>query len=408
MRRTHMHRSSPYRLPLNRLLILPVLALLATGCETEPPKIGAVLPLSGADEGIGQSSKRGLELALEELAAEGSQLQLVFEDSQSDPEEAGRKLGTLIRDGKALAAVGAVTPGEAEAMAPVAEELEHVLLSPSAGNQQLSAKTRHFYRLAPADSTAGSTLATFAAKDLKATSAVMISENAGWGAALEEGFRPIFEGQNGEVLESLEAPSAEADLTTAVEQVGTAKPDAVVLAGYGDWLTTAIRQLRSSGYEGRVLTTQTIANKAQLQSLKGQLRGVLFSHSPFIDVERPETQKFLDAYRTKYNEEPDIFAAEAYDTLKVLALALEGRPQLASEVRRGLRDAVKDHPGATGNLEFDDTGSVSKFPRVYSADADGALFDYGDQLAALEEERRKKMKEIQERLQALQSQASSM
>jgi len=114
-----------------------------------------------------------------------------------------------------------------------------------------------------------------------------------------------------------------------------------------------------------------------------------------VDSEDPLIQGFVEAYRAKYGLAPDLFAAHGYDAMVVLTEALREAGPLANDFWKGMR-ALREVPGVTGMIQFDEKGDAQKFPRVYVVD-DGELIDYEaeverrrreliDQLRRLEEE----------------------
>ncbi|MEM8930378.1 MAG: ABC transporter substrate-binding protein [Acidobacteriota bacterium] len=391
-----------------RAVAVVAVAGLALGCPSKDARIGVVLPLSGQDQAIGESIRRGIELGAEQLAANGSTVafMLEFADSQSDPETARAELDRLIDQG-VVATIGGATEAEARVVVPVAEDRERVLIMPSTGDQRLSHSARFAYRIAPSYKAAGSTLANFATTDLKIESAVVLAQDTTFADTAEEGFRPIFEAQERQIFDRLEAPSTNGDLTAAVATIGETAPGAVLLAGDGPWLTSAVQRLREADYGGRIMALPTFAHPGTLDALGTDASSVLFAHPPFDLTSGNEAlTAFSEAYQAKYGEAPDVHAAQGYDALWVYATALEGRPPMAGEVRRWIRDHVKNVDGLTATLQFDEDSGLTAFPRVYSVNDDGALYDYQEWLDAEREarkERLRKLKEERDRLLAEQA-----
>ena len=72
-----------------------------------------------------------------------------------------------------------------------------------------------------------------------------------------------------------------------------------------------------------------------------------------------------------------------------VVLPLSGEYQAYGEAsRRGLLYDVKDFPGVTGKIQFDDKRQVSKIPRIYSVAEDLSLQDHRQWLRDREEEER--------------------
>lgn len=390
--------SSSFRPLLIPLTVLVVLA--ASGC-TKEKRVGVVLPLTGEHAVYGEESRKGIEMARDELlATDGDgKILLSFADSGSDPEAAEQRLGELYDDG-AVAAIGGLTAEAVTAMAPVAEDRERVLLAPSANLGAHAANARHVYSLAPSDLTVGSTLGSFIARELSVKTAVLVGDRACFSQGLEEGFRGALETQGAQLTATVTAPESAQALAGALAEAVAAKPDAVFLAGYEPDVGAWIHELRRQGYKGKILTTQAFASPESIHRAGAEAAGVLVSHTAFAADEDERVAGFVERYRKRYGEEPGIYAAEGYDAFRVLAAALAGRPPLASEVRKGLIHEVKDFPGVTGVLQFDEMGGVHKIPRIYSIADDLTLRDHGKWMQA-ERDR------ILKQLAALKEKASS-
>ena len=123
------------------------------------------------------------------------------------------------------------------------------------------------------------------------------------------------------------------------------------------------------------------------------------------DIDFNHVRKFVEGFEAKYGEKPDLYAAHGYDAMMVMAAAVEGRPALAGEVHKGLRDSIKEFPGVTGSIQFDERGDVQKFPRVYVIGDDLALFDYNERIQRQKDELRRKREELRRRLEQIHRQA---
>jgi branched-chain amino acid transport system substrate-binding protein len=76
-------------------------------------------------------------------------------------------------------------------------------------------------------------------------------------------------------------------------------------------------------------------------------------------------QHFVQAYRAKYGEDPDHFAANGYDSLKVLLEGMEkGKSTHPDNIKVGLL-AVSDYEGPSGRVAFDEHGDIIQYPRLF-------------------------------------------
>ncbi|HEX9734613.1 MAG TPA: ABC transporter substrate-binding protein [Thermoanaerobaculia bacterium] len=394
------------------------LGLLATGCIDTSIKVGAVLPLTGVDQVYGEAIHKGVQLAYDEIGKDRSRetpIELTVVDSESVPETAKERLDEVYGNG-ALAVIGGVTPDEATAMIAVADSYDRVLLSPSASSPALTGVSRNFYRIWPSDYSAANRMASFASDTLALETVVVIVERA-FGQGIQGVFQEAFEGAGGKVLESIELPELRdpkgkhrdftGDFRGIVEAVMSLDPDGVYLAAFAKATSAAILELRKQGYEGQILTTSAFTTSAIADT--GQAaEGVVLTQIFFeLDSEHAHVRKFVEGFEKKYGEMPDLYAAHGYDAMLVMATAVEGRPALAGEVHKGLRDAVKEFPGVTGSIQFDERGDVQKFPRVYVIGEDLDLFDYNERVQRQKDELRRKREELRRRLEQIQREAGN-
>ena len=74
---------------------------------------------------------------------------------------------------------------------------------------------------------------------------------------------------------------------------------------------------------------------------------------------------------------------------------------------KGLRD-IKDFPGVTGSIAFDEKGDVLKFPRLYVIGDDLLLYDLNERVRKQKDEIRRRRAELMKKLEKIQEQAKEM
>ena len=98
-------------------------------------KVGVYGDLTGQTSSFGQSTKNGVELAVEEINAaggvNGKKIQLIIEDDQGRPEQAKTVVSKLINQDKVQAVLGEVASTNSLAAAPVAQEAKIPMITPS-------------------------------------------------------------------------------------------------------------------------------------------------------------------------------------------------------------------------------------------------------------------------------------
>lgn len=383
------------------VLLLVLLSTVLACQEDKPVKFGAVLPLTGEASVYGEPIRKGVELAIEQLQMRSDypyELELVVVDSESDPEKGKQLLADLYAQ-DSLAVIGGVTTAEALAMVAVADENDRVLMSPSASTPELTGISKNFYRVFPSDAREGATMGNFATQKMHAERVVILAKQSKYSKGIQEVFQKEFERHGGTVLDTIEFPSLSSDLSGAIERVMTLQPDAVYLAAYAEDLAQMIGYLRDQGYKETIFTTSAFAAPEIITRVGRPAEGVFLTQAAFDpDSEEPETKAFVEAYRAKYQSEPNLYAVHGYDATLVLAEALRRSGKEPSHFWSAVR-SLRDFTGAAGTIQFDERGDVQKFPRVYVVH-NGELMDYEaeverrrqkllDDLRKLEEEQRR-------------------
>lgn len=386
-------------------LVVSILAL--SGCNGKATvRIGAVLPLTGDAAVYGQAIRQGVELAFEEARAAVDAphaVELIVLDSASSPEQAKQQLAKLYRDEGALAVIGGVTSAEALAMVPVADEVDRILLSPSASSPQLTGISKNFYRIFASDVLEGSKMGLFAFQTEQVKTVVILAEQGPYAGGIAQVFASEFARQGGEVLETLEFPQGTGDLSGFVERIMTLNPDAVYIAAFAPEIAKTIETLRGKSYGGKILTTSAYATADTIAKAGANANGVLFTQTVFEPATDAGVRGFANAYSARYQTQPDLYAAHGYDAGKVLLAALSAGGPTRDQLLKGMR-GLREYPGVTGAFQFDEKGDVQKFPRVYAI-LDGEPQNYEARIEDQREEIKRKLEDLQRRREQLRNQA---
>jgi branched-chain amino acid transport system substrate-binding protein len=368
------------RLPSAVKLSLAALALALGACGPKAVQFGAVLPLTGQWSVYGEPIRKGLELAYEEArkdASLGYEIELLGPlsayDSQSNPQTAAQRLEQLY-DAGALAVIGGVTTDEALAMVPVMDKAGKVLLSPTASTPKLTGISSNFFRIYPSDFREGSKMGNFAAQTLGLEKIVILGAEDSYARGIQDVFKTEFERYGGQVPAVVEYPPGHTEFFDDVQRALAQRPQAVYVADYAYEIGSIVKEVRRQGFDGRILTTHAFAAPGIFAEVGAAADGVLLTRTVFDPKSaEPIVKRFVDAYRAKYREEPDAFAAQGYDALKTFLEALKLGGNLQRDFWKGMRQANFD--GAAGHIQFDERGDVGKFPRVYQIRG-GELIDF--------------------------------
>ncbi len=342
--------------------------LLGVPACSRPIVVGAIVSDTGAAAPYGEKVRRGLELALEEARAGGgvgARIRLVYRDDATNPEIGAQVVRELIDEEHVRLVIGAVSSPVTLGIAPICQRGRTLLLSPTASSPEITRAGDWVYLNYPSDTLEGTSLADFA-RDIGLERVVVLAVRNEYGAGLSKVFAEHFAGDSRQVVARLAFLEGDADdFPSLAAQVAALSPDGVYLAGYADDTAQILRALREAGYRSVVLGTSSVTEDA-VRRAGPAAEGLVFPEVAFDPRStRRATRSVVAAYRAKYHEDPDSFAAHAYDALKVMVLAIErGGSADPESVRRGL-DSIDDYAGASGQVAFDENGDVVQYPRMF-------------------------------------------
>ena len=352
------------------LALLSVPLLLTAACsQDESFEFVVILPLTGEWSIYGEPIRHGVELAMEEAKQRDLpyKVRIDLRDSESDPVRAAEELRAAL-EGGAFAALGGVTSESALAMVPVAEEMERLLISPSASSPELTGISRYFFRVFPSDFREGTTMGNFVAQKLGVTNLVILAADTGYAEGISRVLEAAFERHGNEVLEKIVYPEDTEDYSDLVSQALDQDPEAIYVADFAQPVSRILAEAKDQGFGGKLLTTSAFNAPEILAAAGEDAEDVILTQTAFEPgtSEDPQVRAFAEAYREKHGETPGTFAAHGYDAMNVMLDAL-GKLSLRSpgEMVKGIRSLDAGYSGVTGALQFDERGDVGQFPRVY-------------------------------------------
>ena len=325
--------------------------------------VGFYGSLTGDGASFGQSSREGTELAVDELNATGGvlgrKLRLLVEDDQSKPEEASNAVTKLITQDKVVAVIGEVASRRTLAAAPIAQRYQIPMITPASTNEKVTEVGDYVFRVCFIDPFQGEVLAKFAYNDLKARKVAILRDQAqDYSVGLTDSVSQNFTRLGGQVVPPVSYSSGDADFKAALTRIRSEKPDVLFATGYYPEAAIIARQARELGMKMPILGGDGWVGDA-LQNGREALNNTFISNHYSGDNPDPIVQNFVNAYRKRFNHEPDAIAALGYDAIKVLADSLTRAKSTAGpKVREAIASA--DVPGVTGHLKMNAKRNVDK------------------------------------------------
>lgn len=347
--------------------VVVVLALAAAlGCSRDV-RIGCVISSTGAASTLGDQVRKGMDLALEIETESGDvpgSVSLFYRDDATNPEVGVRALEELVSREHVPFVIGAVSSPVTLALATACERHRIVLLSPTASAPEITAAGDWVFRIHPSDAAEAVSMADFA-KDVGFHRLAVAAVEDRYGESLRDAFvARVAEGgmelAGVAMFEEGDVP----DVDRAVRAVAALDPEAVYLAAYATDAVAFSRALRELGCNARVLGTSAL-NDEFVREAGAAADGAVFPGASFrVEETDPAVSRFVERYRERYGEDPDVWAAHGYDAVRVALRAFRDARRFRPESLREALAAIDDYDGAAGPAAFDANGDVMRYPRL--------------------------------------------
>ena len=330
--------------------------------------IGSTGPLTGGAASYGISVKQGAEIAIEEINNAGGvkvgdksyNLALQFEDDEADEEKARTAYSTLM-DKKVDVIMGAVTSGSSLAITDLTKADNILQLTPSGSAAGITANDNVF-RLCFTDPLQGKTIADYVVKQGYDSVAVLYNNSDEYSTGVYEAFKnELTASGNADLLVAEESfVSDDVDFRTQLTKIKGTDAKLIFVPAYYEAAAYISNQVKDLGIEADIVGSDGWDGVLEKVTEKSVLDGVVFL-TPFYPTDPNEkVQKFVKAYKEKYNNAtPDQFAADSYDSVYVLKAAFEkaGTKDTADLIKAMTEISVD---GLTGQISFDASGDPIK------------------------------------------------
>lgn len=357
----------------------------ATSKLTEPRHLmGALLPRTGQLAFFGDRVLKGIQLAIHAYNLENpdNRVELLILDTEGSSEKAVLGVQELAAK-KAVAAIGPITTREEDAIIPPLESLQIPFVRPTASRAGFALKSNWVFRNALTIDSQAEAAAHYSLAS-KFRRFVMLYPDEPYGKDLSTLFTRQLE-RNAEVLTSVAYPPDTKDFGPWIRKIMeidlrsrkiilpedeaerkkvlaeyTPGFDALYMPGYAERVGLLIPQLAFYNITGLAMIGSDNWHSPDLIERAGRhAEGAVFVDGFFPESRNPAVKAFVEAYRSAYQEEPDILAAQAYDAAMMICVQLKERKETPQAVRDGLL-ALKEYPGVSGSTTFNGSFEAQK------------------------------------------------
>ncbi len=338
--------------------------------------IGVVLPLSGVNAHGGEDLRRGMELALKQVNANGGvlgePLRIIYEDSGDSPQRAidsARKLVSV--DGVALV-IGEYSSGITIPLGQylVGEGMPHINAVSTSGLVRGIGATS--FSMVGLDNVS----TKFAAEDVFARGwkrVSLMAMNNAFGQGIANNFKRQFEEMGGEVATTIIYTSGQTSYRRELQQAETTKPDAYVFTAYGADGGLLLQEAYELGLRDDKpwYSIQVTMHDADTPA---EFKEGLIAMD--VDYTAAGNDSYLKDYEAAYGQSfASAWSGYAHDTILFAAAALN---KAGSTERAAVIDAIRavgdeGISGVTGEIRLDADGQRISQPYQKLQVQDGKL-----------------------------------
>jgi branched-chain amino acid transport system substrate-binding protein len=340
----------------------------ATPAPADEPfiKVGQYVSLTGGTATFGQSTDRGVQLALAEINGAGGvlgkQIKVITEDTQSKPETSKTAVLKLIKQDHVVALIGEIASSRTLAAAPEAQRAKVPLITPGSTNPEVTQKGDFIFRICFIDPVQGQVMARFAAQDLKLMKAAILTDvKNDYSVGLAKYFKEEYLRLGGKVVAEESYSEGDSEFKAQLTSIKGKQPDILILPGYYTEVGMIANQSRELGMKQIMLGGDGWDSEMTAKIGGKAIEGSYYTNHYATDDPNPVVQDFIKKYKEKYQgQTPDAMAALGYDTMKLVADALKRAGTTDGDKLRQAVQDTKDFPGVTGSITIDKDRNASK------------------------------------------------
>ena len=318
-------------------------------------KIGFNFEETGDVASYGTAEQKGAKLAVDGInkagGVDGKQIEVTDKDNKSELSEASTVSTNLVTQAKVNAIIGPATSGGTGAAITNAAKASVPLITPSGTQDDLTKGQDYLFRTTFIDSFQGKILSKYVTDNLKAKKVVLYYDNSSdYAKGIAKAFQEEYKG---EIVATETFASKDTDFQAALTKFKGKDFDALVVPGYYTEAGKIVNQARGMGIDKPIVGGDGFNSEEFIsQATPAAATNVYYvsGYSTSGDM-TAKAKKFLEAYKAKYNEEPSMFSALAYDSVYMVAEASKGAKN-SVDIKENLAK-LKDFEGVTGSITMD-------------------------------------------------------
>jgi branched-chain amino acid transport system substrate-binding protein len=337
------------------LCIAATFGLASQAQAADSIKIGMITESTGPNSEAGLYQLNGAKLALDEVNKAGGvlgrQLELRNEDNQSANPGSVMAVSKLTSGGDLT-----VRSTQVQAISPTVMKVGLPTFVGGTDTGLTHANNPWIFRARPNDSYSAKVIADFGVNTLKLKKWAIVYSNDAFGNGGNKSLTEALKAFGATPVMAQGFPSNSQDFTQIVLAVKNSGADAVstYIANSTDVAIFA-KQLRQLGAKATWVGSPSLSTETAMKLAGDALYGS-YSIADFSPDSSPEAHAYAATYQAQYKLAADLYSAWAYDSIKLLALAIKNANSTKPEDIAKALHSIKGYKGVEGTYTFDKNG----------------------------------------------------
>lgn len=360
--------------------------------------IASSLPMTGSSLGQTQTIVNSIQLALDEINSTVCDGKLkvgfqTYDDATAaagkwDPAQVTSNSNKIVNDPKIVAVIGTFNSGAAKLAIPIFNPGNLLMVSPANTYPGLTKPgmgeknepdvyypdgKRNFARVVPADDLQGAAAANWT-KTLGAQKVYILDDQELYGKGIADVYDATAKEIGLEVLGHEGINPKASDYRALMNKIKDLEPDLIYFGGITqNNAGQLIKDMRNVGMtEVKFMGPDGINEQALIDAAGKDAEGVYATFGGIPPKELTgKGKEWYDAYKAKFNSEPEPYAAYGYEAAQVVLAGIGEVCQLDRDAVRAAVMDTKNFPGLLGEWSFDENGDTTSTKMSGSEVKDG-------------------------------------
>ncbi|UTJ05843.1 ABC transporter substrate-binding protein [Arcobacter roscoffensis] len=339
------------------LFIILVVYYFYKTSESESVKIGFVGALTSKYSVLGNAMMNGVLLAFDEIdyKINNKNIEIIFKDDKKNPELNKQIVNEFIENDIKIV-IGNVTSTMSKiSMSIINKHSDMFMISAASASNEFTGIDDQFFRVHVANNPSrfDSFSKYIIQNNYNKIYGLYDPDNITYTKDYLINFEKSFINNGGTKLISLE--STNKSLDTLVLDIKKKNPDMILMCANSVDSAKIIQFLRLKGVTTKIALAEWAMTKSFLENAGKSSEGVIFNIDFNPKSEKPKYKNFVKNYKQKYNHEPSMYAAKAYELAQIIIEMLKKGDE--RQIKYNLLKQ-KNFEGLIDKIVFDQYGDV--------------------------------------------------